>query len=109
VSNDVFEHELSVVNQKIAQLTAKKKAVPEELEDRKMALEMALRLLLFGVESGQVSQEAYLARLEHKIVSEKQLAKALNAQGKKESAIEALRRARIMEKEIQLTNSAADE
>jgi hypothetical protein len=101
VSNDVYEYELEQVNSKIAALNAKKQKIPEDLENRKQLLQIGLNVLQTKVQAEQLSEEDYLKIMESKIAEEKTLAKALLDSGKKEWALMALNRVKIMKGEIE--------
>ncbi len=87
----------------IASLTSKKQPVPEELADKKSAIELKLTLLQVQVTTGQLDQEMYMNQLKEKIAFEKSLATKLAKQSKKDLATVALRRVKVMEKELEAT------
>lgn len=103
ISNDVFEWVISEIDAQIAQYAAKKKPPPEELVDKRQQAQIALSLLQAKVEAGQLSQEDYLNQMKAKIEEEKGLAKKYMTEGKKDLALLALRRSKIMEKEVSKT------
>lgn len=85
----------------IATLTTKKQLVPEDLTDKKAALELKITVLQVQVSSGQLDQDKYVGQLKEKIAFEKELATKLSKQGKKDLATLALRRVKVMEKEVE--------
>jgi hypothetical protein len=103
VSNNVLEAEFASVTKRIDVLQASKKEVPEDLADRKNALEIKMKLLMISVQTGQLSIEAYLEQLKKKADAERKFAArcvALHTAEGKEAAKRALIRAKIMESEI---------
>jgi len=101
ISNDVLEAEVQNINQKIAAYKVKKASPPEDLVDRKQAAEMALQLLQVKVSTGQLNEEVYSKQLQAKIEEEKELAKKMIRNGRKDRASEAVFRYKTMEKELQ--------
>jgi len=87
----------------IATLKAAKKPIPEDLEERKMSLSTSLTILQAKANSGQLSMDVYLNDLKKKSVDERNKAKNYLGQGRKDLAVAALQRAKVMEKEIEQT------
>jgi hypothetical protein len=102
ISNDVLEWELENINKKIASMNG---TAPEDLTERKQAVEFKLSFLQVQVQTGQLSEEAYFQQLKAKILFEKNLATKLVKQGQRLPAALALKRAKIMEKELQETTT----
>lgn len=86
---------------KIQTLKAKGLQIPEELSDRRQAVEFKLNLLRVQAETGQLDQEQYFASLRNKISQEKTWAGKLMKEGKKDFATLALKRAKLMETELE--------
>jgi len=109
ISNDVLEHELEVVNSQLAVYAQKKAAPPDELVDRKQAIELKINILVIQVQSGQLTSEAYISMLNAKIETEKALARKLVAIGKKDWARYPLQRIKLMQAEIESASQEGDE
>ena len=67
---------------------------------RKTELDIKKQMIIMAIEMGSLTMEQYANALTARIVVDKQLAKALNEAGRKEDALYALRRAKVMEKEM---------
>ena len=98
ISNDVLEFERDLLAAKISAL---KGQAPDELVDRKQAIELKLQILSVQASTGQLDQEKYIQDMRDKIVVEKKLAGRLSKEGNKEAALMAMKRVKIMEKEIE--------
>jgi len=103
ISNDVLEWELNSLTSKMDSFKQKNQEPPEELSDKKSALEFKLNLLQTQASTGQLDQEKYLVQLKEKILFEKSLANKLSKSNKKVLAATFLRRVKIMEKEVEAT------
>jgi hypothetical protein len=101
VSNDVLEWGLGEVEKQILTFQRQKKEVPEELITKKQQIELKLQLLIIQIQSGQVSEEDYIAMVEKKVVEEKAMARKYVQRGIKEAAQLCLLRAKIMAKELE--------
>eukprot|EP01113_Clastostelium_recurvatum_P018901 TRINITY_DN2227_c0_g1_i2.p1 TRINITY_DN2227_c0_g1~~TRINITY_DN2227_c0_g1_i2.p1 ORF type:complete len:785 (-),score=252.31 TRINITY_DN2227_c0_g1_i2:70-2169(-) len=101
ISNDVLEFEVGRLNNLIAQYKTQKKEVPEEIEDRKQALELKMNILVIQVQTGALSVETYTDMLMKKIEEEKVLAQKLVQKGKRDWAKAALHRAKVMKQETE--------
>jgi len=95
VSNNVLEEEL-----RRTELELKRSPKDEELLDRRQQIQLKLNLLQIQVETGLLTQEVYINRLQKKIKEDKSIAQMLVKSGKKEEAKKVLTRAKIMEKEL---------
>jgi len=103
VSNDAMEWEIANLKTKVAQYGAKRAAVPEDITERMMALELKMNMLAIQVETGQLSQETYFAQLQHRIQGDREQAKKFLQKGNKEMAAQLLKRSKVMEKELELS------
>lgn len=83
-----------------------KRLATDELEIRKIRIEGALAGLMAKVQTGQLSVETYAQMVTNKIREEKELSQRLKKEGKLKQAELALRRAKIMEDEL---NEAEEE
>lgn len=99
-----MSHEIEMVDKEIGNIQSHKKEVPVELEDRKANLETAMTLMQVKASSGEIDQNVYLANLKKKSEEQRAKAKEYLHNGKKDLAILALQRAKVMEKEIEATN-----
>jgi len=100
VSNELLESELGKVDAQLNAFAAQKKPPPEDLVDRKQEIELKIKLLVLQVETGMLTQEAYVARLQAKIAEERNTARELAKLGKRDWAKMALARVKVMEKEL---------
>lgn len=75
--------------------------MPEDLDNRKQLLQISLNVLQTKVSAGQLTEQEYMKMMEEKIAEEKVLAKGLLAAGKKDWALQALNRVKIMKAEIE--------
>eukprot|EP01119_Soliformovum_irregulare_P013729 TRINITY_DN3683_c0_g2_i4.p1 TRINITY_DN3683_c0_g2~~TRINITY_DN3683_c0_g2_i4.p1 ORF type:complete len:484 (-),score=138.78 TRINITY_DN3683_c0_g2_i4:74-1525(-) len=97
ISNDLLEWEISNLSKRPTdQLTEEESVRLVQLQMKKMALEAM-------VESGKLSMDDYLSRLRSKAEELRLRAKALVGQGDKKRAALELRRAKIIENEIQVS------
>ncbi|RIA99742.1 hypothetical protein C1645_746568 [Glomus cerebriforme] len=106
VSNLVIQHEVETVNAQIATLEAQRKSVPDDLTDRKNALEIKQNLLVIQVQTGQLTMDKYLDQVRASIISCKKLALVFKKAGKLEEAKKALGRSKIMESEVKEVEEA---
>src|SRR6266498_5477488 len=86
VSNLVIQHEVEAVNAQIATLEAQHKPVPDDLTDRKNALEIKQNLLVIQVQTGQLTMDKYLDQVRASILSCKKLALVFKKADKFEEA-----------------------
>lgn len=109
VSNNVLEAEFTSVTKQIDTLQAQRKIVPDDLADRKNAIEIKMKLLMLSVQTGKLSLEDYMAQLKQRAEAERKFAAkcvALKTAEGKEAAKRALIRAKVMEAEM--TESAEE-
>ncbi|GBB92134.1 hypothetical protein RclHR1_01970016 [Rhizophagus clarus] len=106
VSNLVIQHEVEAVNAQIATLEAQRKSIPDDLTDRKNALEIKQNLLVIQVQTGQLTMDKYLDQVRKGIVESKKLAVVFKKAGKLEEAKKALGRSKIMEGEVKEVEEA---
>lgn len=99
VSNEVLAYIITSAQEKIVQLKAQRKPIPEELEEQKDSAEFKRQMLQFEVSSGKLTMPAYKKQLDDRVATDKSLALKFNKQGNKSTAIELLRRVKIMQKE----------
>ncbi|OZJ02625.1 hypothetical protein BZG36_03831 [Bifiguratus adelaidae] len=100
VSNMVLEHEVGLVDAQIAACTSKSLPVPEEIADRKQALDIKINLLVIQVQTGQLTMDAYLRQVESRIARDIQLALLFKKAGNLELAARAMKRRKIMQEEV---------
>lgn len=100
-SHAVLEYEKRKIEKEIEKLKQANRKIPEELSDRLSQVQLKLNLLMLQIETGQLTPEIYAQMLKREINTEKALAEKLKKQGKVDLAEEALRRAKIMEDELQ--------
>jgi hypothetical protein len=106
VSNLVIQHEVEAVNAQITTLEAQHKSIPDDLTDRKNALEIKQNLLVIQVQTGQLTMDKYLDQVRASIVDCKKLALVFKKAGKLEEAKKALGRSKIMEGEVKEVEEA---
>ena len=106
VSNLVRQHEIETVNAQIATLEAQRKSIPDDLTDRKTALDIKQNLLVIQVQTGQLTMDKYLDQVRASIIGCKKLALAFKKAGKLEEAKKALGRSKIMESEVKEVEEA---
>ena len=101
VSERVLAWELSRLSEQVVAMRAKGLLVPSLYGFRQDALTLRSDLMHLYMRTGQLSMEAYLQRLRVAIPAEMARAKAFESQpGGERKALEALKRAEIMEEEI---------
>ena len=101
VSAGVLAWELGRLSEQVAAMRAKGLLVPSLYGFRQDALTLRSDLMHLYIRTGQLSREAYLQRLRVAIPAEMARAKAFESQpGGERKALEALKRAEIMEEEI---------
>lgn len=100
ISNDVIEWEIQNVNKRIQQFEQTNQAPPDDLIERRDALQLKLDMLQVQVSTGKLSQEEYFTQLKNQIALEKKIALTYK-NTHKEWAIQALQRAKIMQKELE--------
>ena len=71
-----------------------------EASDLKEELEFKVQMLQTQVQTGILSQQAYVATLQKRILLDKAAAKQHNAAGDKQRALRYMRRAKLMEQEM---------
>ena len=101
VSNDVLEWALAEVEKQILLQKKQNQPVSEELITKQQQIDMKLQILVIQIQSGQMSEEAYISMVEKKITEEKEIARKYIKENKKEAAQLALLRAKIMTKELE--------
>ncbi|CAG8631475.1 6053_t:CDS:2, partial [Paraglomus brasilianum] len=106
ISNLVLEKEMGLVDSQIDTFKKQHKPVPEDLIDRKQALEIKMSLLVIQVESGQLTMDQYIAQVKASILKHKKLALTFKGAGKLDGAKQALARSKIMEKEVKEVEDA---
>ncbi|KAG9291380.1 hypothetical protein G9A89_003484 [Geosiphon pyriformis] len=106
VSNLVLEHEINLANNLISSLKSQRKPIPEDLTDRKQALEIKMNLLIIQVQTGQLTMENYLNQVRASIIQFKKLALVFKQAGKIEEAKRALGRSKIMDGEVKEAEEA---
>jgi hypothetical protein len=84
-----------------AKISSMKGQANDDLVDRKQAVELKLQILSVQAATGQLDQDKYVNDMKEKVAVEKKLATKLSKEGNKEGALLALKRAKIMEKEIE--------
>ncbi len=95
ISNNVLEEELRRTD-----LALKQSPKNEDLLDRKQQIQLKINMLQIQVETGLLTMEVYVQRLEQKIKEERAIAQLLVKSGNKEAAKQVLTRVKIMEKEL---------
>lgn len=106
VSNLVIQHEVEAVDAQIATLEAQHKSIPDDLTDRKNALEIKQNLLVIQVQTGQLTMDKYLDQVRISIVDCKKLALVFKKANKLDEAKKALGRSKIMEGEVKEVEEA---
>jgi len=101
MSNDVLEWGLEFVDKEIAQYQTKGQPVPEELITKKQQIDLKMQLLILQIQTGKMSEEDYVARVQQKIAEEKTLARNYMAAKNQTGARLALTRAKIMTVELE--------
>lgn len=91
---------MQLIDQQIAALTAKKCKIPDDLIDRKQALEIKMNLLVVQVQSGSLTMESYLMQVKKAIEFEKERALKYKAANSMDLAKKALLRVKMMQQEV---------
>eukprot|EP01134_Creolimax_fragrantissima_P003625 CFRG3625T1 len=73
---------------------------PDDLEDRIIAINTAMQLLVMQIQSGALDVNEYLQSVREAIANEKKLALELKKKGKTEWAVAAMTRAKLMMEEL---------
>ena len=100
ISHTVLDAEIKLLDEQIASYKARNAAVPDELTDRRQEVKLKMDLLLIQVQTQQLSLPVYIEQLKKKIIDEKQTAIRMRQAGRQEQARSALRRFKLMEKEV---------
>lgn len=104
----VLEHELTVINAQITTLTSRNQPVPDDLTDRKQALDIKMNLLVVQVQTGLLTMDAYLKNVEERMEKDGKLAVTLKNAGRTDLAKVALRRRKIMRDEVEEVRAALE-
>ncbi|KAL1919989.1 uncharacterized protein VTP21DRAFT_1135 [Calcarisporiella thermophila] len=104
-SNNVLEHEIGLISSKLAAMDSGSAEYEDQL-DRKQALEVKMNLLVLQVQMGQLTMEAYLDQVRVAAGKARRLALLLKKHNKIEEAKQSLRRAKIMEEEVEEAEKA---
>ncbi|KAI9141227.1 hypothetical protein BKA69DRAFT_1125048 [Paraphysoderma sedebokerense] len=104
VSNLVLENEIAAITSQITKFQSQKKPPPEDLMDKKQALELKLNLLVLQVQMGTLTMDAYSKTLQNAITQTKKHALTCKKFGKLELAKKALARIQLMQKEVEEIN-----
>jgi hypothetical protein len=83
-----------------AACTSKSLPVPEEVADRKQALDIKINLLVIQVQRGQLTMDAYLRQVESRLARDTQLALLFKKAGNLELAARAMKQRKIMQEEV---------
>ncbi|KAJ3217457.1 Coiled-coil and C2 domain-containing protein 1B [Dinochytrium kinnereticum] len=105
-SNQVLESEYTALSAQIASLQAARKAVPEDLNDRKMGLELRMNLLVTLVQVGKLTMPDYIASVKASIATSKKQAISFKAMNKMDLAKQALKRVKLMTEEVEEVEQA---
>jgi hypothetical protein len=102
VSNMVLEYELELCNKEISKTKNKHegKNMHEEIEDRKMQIDIKMQMLVLAVQTGSIDMPTYLSQVKASIASVKKIALVFKRSGKMDLAKSALNRIKIMESEV---------
>lgn len=87
-------------------MEAQHKSIPDDLTDRKNALEIKQNLLVIQVQTGQLTMDKYLDQVRISIVDCKKLALVFKKANKLDEAKKALGRSKIMEGEVKEVEEA---
>jgi len=109
VSYEVLEAEIALVDQQAEESAKQGKAASNDMAERKQALELRKQLLMLDIQMGRLTPELYMKNLQESILWNKKMAVRLKQKGGPylTAARTALRRAKVMEKEIQEAQQAA--
>eukprot|EP00163_Fabomonas_tropica_P009412 TRINITY_DN1921_c0_g2_i6.p1 TRINITY_DN1921_c0_g2~~TRINITY_DN1921_c0_g2_i6.p1 ORF type:complete len:897 (+),score=257.89 TRINITY_DN1921_c0_g2_i6:375-3065(+) len=100
VSNNVLEQESEALALKLGQMAAKGR-IPDDLQDRKTAIDLKMQLLVIEVQTGKLTMPGYLERVKKAMLVDKKLAIQLNKMGKKQLAYQVLQRVKTMKAEVE--------
>ncbi|RUS25235.1 hypothetical protein BC938DRAFT_472446 [Jimgerdemannia flammicorona] len=106
VSNVVLEQELNTVNGQIAVLTARGQPIPDDLTDRKQAIDIKMNLLVIQVQTGQLTMDDYLRNVEARIEKDGKLAVVFKNVGRLDLAKVAIKRRKMMKDEVDEVRAA---
>ncbi|CAG8534892.1 9206_t:CDS:2 [Acaulospora morrowiae] len=100
VSSKLLQQESEIIDAEIATLNAQQKPVPDELLDRKSAIQIKMSLMEVQVQTGQLTIDKYIEQVKASVVSCKKLALVFKKAGKLEAAKKVLVRSKVMEGEV---------
>ncbi|CAG8731297.1 8222_t:CDS:2, partial [Dentiscutata erythropus] len=106
VSTGLIQEEIELLNSQILTLEAQGKPVPDDLFDRKSALEIKMSLMEIQVQTGQLTIDQYLDQVKASIADFKRLALIFKKAGKIEEAKKALVKCKVMENEVKQMEEA---
>ncbi|KAJ3383554.1 hypothetical protein HDU92_004070 [Lobulomyces angularis] len=99
-SNYVIESEYNETLAEIKKFETNGKPIPEELTTKKIGLEIRMQLLITSVQTGALSMEGHLANCKNDVLELKKLTLRFMHHGRKDLAKLALKRTKIVEKEV---------
>lgn len=100
VSSKLLQQESELIDAQIASLQTQQKPVPEDLLDRKSAIQIKINMMEIQVQTGQLTIDQYLDNVKKYIISCKRLALIFKKAGRMEEAKKSLSRSKLMENEV---------
>ncbi|CAG8565829.1 8542_t:CDS:2, partial [Diversispora eburnea] len=100
VSSKLLQQESELIDAQIASLQTQQKSVPEDLLDRKSAIQIKTNLMEIQVQTGQLTIDKYMDNVKNYIVNCKKLALIFKKAGRLEEAKKLLSRSKLMEGEV---------
>ncbi|CEP08021.1 hypothetical protein [Parasitella parasitica] len=107
VSNMVMEHELSLVNSKLASKSTDLQK--EDLLDRKQSLEIKMNMLVVQVQTGILDMSTYLENVQKRMEADRRLALVFKKNNRLDLAKAALTRKKIMQDEVDEAKTAMED
>ncbi|CAG8634985.1 8643_t:CDS:2 [Gigaspora rosea] len=106
VSTGLIQEEIELINSQILTLEAQGKPIPDDLSDRKSALEIKMSLMEIQVQTGQLTIDQYLDQVKASIADFKRFALIFKKAGKIEEAKKTLVKCKVMENEVKQMEEA---
>ncbi|RHZ49946.1 hypothetical protein Glove_508g6 [Diversispora epigaea] len=100
VSSKLLQQESELIDAQIVSLQTQQKPVPEDLLDRKSAIQIKMNLMEIQVQTGQLTIDKYMENVKNYIINCKKLALIFKKAGRLEEAKKLLSRSKLMESEV---------
>ncbi|TPX53844.1 hypothetical protein PhCBS80983_g06139 [Powellomyces hirtus] len=99
VSNTVLEKELEQLDAQLITFKTQRRPIPDDLTDRKFALQLRMNTLVFRVQAG-LSMEDYVKEVKQSITQHTTWALIFKNNNRKDLALQVLQRIKIMKAEV---------